>query len=246
MPSDKFRAKTAVRRSAGTPWLRRSARPTAHRLADHPSHVYFHTDNPMLVNAFIALNYLSLHRKKCLKLLHFYGGNIDFLCHPRETPVQSVRFLRGSMQLPLYRRRPRSTWRDPPSLIRGGLVTVGLITVPAPCGGKACRRNLPAPLIGHKQGQPGGTTACTPWPTNRGAGYVALVGSQRKVAAMRQMLGAGGVNAGALARVRAPAGPNIGAVAPEEIALSIVVGIVEVRRRGQAVRRPLHTGRSKA
>jgi xanthine/CO dehydrogenase XdhC/CoxF family maturation factor len=62
----------------------------------------------------------------------------------------------------------------------------------------------------------------------------------------RQVLAAGGVNAGALARVQTPAGPNIGAVAPEEIALSIVVGIVEVRRRGQAVRRPLHTGRSKA
>jgi hypothetical protein len=71
-----------------------------------------------LVNAFIALNYLSLHRKKCPKLLHFYGGNIDFLCHPRETPVQSIRFLRGSVQLPpCVEDAARSTRRDPPGLI---------------------------------------------------------------------------------------------------------------------------------
>jgi len=35
-----------------------------------------------------------------------------------------------------------------------------------------------------------------------------------------------------LAQVRSPAGLNIGAVTPEEIALSILAEIVELRRRG--------------
>jgi xanthine dehydrogenase accessory factor len=74
-------------------------------------------------------------------------------------------------------------------------------------------------------------------------GYVAFVGSQRKAAAVREALAASGANAEALSRVRAPAGLDIGAVTPEEIALSIVAEMVEVRRRGQAVRPPLPMGR---
>ena len=46
-----------------------------------------------LVNAFIALNYLSHDRKKWPKSLQFYGSDIDFSCHPRDAPVQSARFL---------------------------------------------------------------------------------------------------------------------------------------------------------
>ncbi len=65
------------------------------------------------------------------------------------------------------------------------------------------------------------------------AGYVAFVGSRRKAAALRESLAAAGVDPERLARVRAPAGLNIGAVTPEEIALSIVTEMVAVRRRGQ-------------
>jgi xanthine dehydrogenase accessory factor len=71
------------------------------------------------------------------------------------------------------------------------------------------------------------------------SGYVAFVGSHRKAAAVRDALAAGGVDAERLARVRAPAGLDIGAVTPEEIALSIVAEMVEVRRRGQTVRAAL-------
>jgi xanthine dehydrogenase accessory factor len=67
-------------------------------------------------------------------------------------------------------------------------------------------------------------------------GYVAFVGSHRKAAALRAELAAHGVAAERLARVRAPAGLDIGAVTPEEIALSIVAEIVQTRRRGQAVK----------
>jgi xanthine dehydrogenase accessory factor len=67
------------------------------------------------------------------------------------------------------------------------------------------------------------------------AGYVAFVGSHRKAASLREALAADGAEPASLARVRAPAGLDIGAVTPEEIALSIVAEMVEVRRRGQKV-----------
>ncbi len=66
-------------------------------------------------------------------------------------------------------------------------------------------------------------------------GYVAFVGAHRKAAALRAELSALGVDPERLARVRAPAGLDLGAVTPEEIALSIVAEIVQTRRRGQSV-----------
>jgi len=65
-------------------------------------------------------------------------------------------------------------------------------------------------------------------------GYVSFVGSRRKAAALREVLARAGVDTERLERLRAPAGLNLGAVTPEEIALSIVAEIIEVRRRGQA------------
>jgi xanthine dehydrogenase accessory factor len=61
--------------------------------------------------------------------------------------------------------------------------------------------------------------------------YVAFVGSRAKAAALRAKLGADGVPPEALDRLKAPAGLDIGAITPEEIALSIVAEIVELRRR---------------
>ncbi len=67
------------------------------------------------------------------------------------------------------------------------------------------------------------------------AAYVAFVGSRRKMAALRENLGAGGVAAAALDRVKAPAGLDLGAITPEEIAMSILAEITIERRRGQRV-----------
>ena len=64
-----------------------------------------------------------------------------------------------------------------------------------------------------------------------GAGYVAMVGSRRKVAALKSQLAADGVAAEALARLYGPAGLAIGAIGPDEIALSILAEIVQTRRR---------------
>ena len=62
------------------------------------------------------------------------------------------------------------------------------------------------------------------------ARHVAFVGSRRKFAALSERLAAEGVDAAA---VKAPAGLDIGAVTPEEIALSILAELIAVRRAGQ-------------
>jgi xanthine dehydrogenase accessory factor len=65
------------------------------------------------------------------------------------------------------------------------------------------------------------------------ARHVAFVGSHRKAAALRASLATKWVDAERLADLHSPAGLDIGAVTPEEIALSILAEIVELRRRGQ-------------
>lgn len=64
-------------------------------------------------------------------------------------------------------------------------------------------------------------------------GHVAFVGSRRKAEALRQAMADQGIAPARLDRLRAPAGLDIGAVTPEEIALSIVAEIVQARRAGQ-------------
>lgn len=65
------------------------------------------------------------------------------------------------------------------------------------------------------------------------AEYRAFVGSRRKMAALHDKLIAGGVDASALDRVKAPAGLDLGAITPEEIAMSILAEITVQRRSGQ-------------
>jgi xanthine dehydrogenase accessory factor len=65
------------------------------------------------------------------------------------------------------------------------------------------------------------------------AAYHAFVGSRRKMTALRDKLLAEGLDAAALHRVKAPAGLDLGAITPEEIALSILAEITVERRRGQ-------------
>jgi xanthine dehydrogenase accessory factor len=69
--------------------------------------------------------------------------------------------------------------------------------------------------------------------------YHAFVGSRRKMAALREKLIAAGIDAAALDRIKAPAGLDLGAITPEEIAMSILAEITVERRRGQ--RNPEHS-----
>lgn len=74
------------------------------------------------------------------------------------------------------------------------------------------------------------------------ADYVAFVGSRAKTAALRDTITATGVPPEDFARLHAPAGLDLGAITPEEIALSILAEMVRHRRRGQ--RAPGGAGRS--
>ena len=64
--------------------------------------------------------------------------------------------------------------------------------------------------------------------------YVAFVGSRKKAETLKGRLAAAGVSAAAIAKLKAPAGLDLGAITPEEIALSILAEIVAARRRSDA------------
>lgn len=64
--------------------------------------------------------------------------------------------------------------------------------------------------------------------------YAAMVGSKRKALLTRQRCEAKGIAPERIAELRSPAGLDIGAETPEEIALSIVAEMVAVRRREAA------------
>ena len=63
--------------------------------------------------------------------------------------------------------------------------------------------------------------------------YRGFVGSRRKMASLRGKLLAQGIEAARLDEVKAPAGLDLGAITPEEIALSIIAEITGLRRQGQ-------------
>ncbi len=62
------------------------------------------------------------------------------------------------------------------------------------------------------------------------AAYVALVASRKRGEGVAQALREAGVEEGSLARLKFPAGLDLGAESPEEIALSILAEIVQLRR----------------
>jgi len=64
------------------------------------------------------------------------------------------------------------------------------------------------------------------------AAYVAFVGSRKKAEALRKSLAERGVAPERLARLKAPAGLDLGAITPDEIAISILAEIIAARRGG--------------
>jgi xanthine dehydrogenase accessory factor len=71
------------------------------------------------------------------------------------------------------------------------------------------------------------------WALNTEAAYVALVASPKRARAVLDYLRESGMAEERLARLKFPAGLDIGAVTPEEIALSILAETVQLRRRPQ-------------
>jgi xanthine dehydrogenase accessory factor len=75
----------------------------------------------------------------------------------------------------------------------------------------------------------------------RGARYVGMIGSKRRVATVLRHMAEQGVPIDELERVYTPIGFDLGAETPEEIAVSIVAELIAVRRGGSG--RPMHEGR---
>lgn len=61
--------------------------------------------------------------------------------------------------------------------------------------------------------------------------YLGLIGSRRKAERFRQRLAAAGHAPGAIERLRSPMGVSIGALSPQEIAVSVVAELIATRRK---------------
>ncbi|MBI1289757.1 xanthine dehydrogenase [bacterium] len=66
------------------------------------------------------------------------------------------------------------------------------------------------------------------------AAHIAMIGSRAKWANLRANLAAGGATEAQLARVKSPAGIDIGSITPEEIAISVAAELVQQRARHRA------------
>ena len=77
------------------------------------------------------------------------------------------------------------------------------------------------------------------------AGYVSLVASRKRAGAILETLSQRGVPAEPLGRLKAPAGLDIGAVTPEEIAVSILAEIIQIAGRQDPGRRACGCDRSR-
>lgn len=67
------------------------------------------------------------------------------------------------------------------------------------------------------------------------ADYVGLIASPKKSARLKEMLGKRGHDAQAIDKIDAPAGLYIGAIQPEEVAISVLAELVQRRRMGEDV-----------
>ena len=77
----------------------------------------------------------------------------------------------------------------------------------------------------------------------RPAAYIGMIASRRKAATVLTALAASGVSSDLVGRVHTPIGLPIGAMTVNEIAMSIVAELIQVRRQTvpKLVEGPLHT-----
>lgn len=82
------------------------------------------------------------------------------------------------------------------------------------------------------------------WAITTGARYIGMIGSQRKVISIFKHLAGEGTPAHLLEQVHAPIGLDIGAMTPEEIAVSVVAELIAVRRDHRAEAKHLKSGKA--
>jgi xanthine dehydrogenase accessory factor len=70
------------------------------------------------------------------------------------------------------------------------------------------------------------------WALNKEVRYIGMIGSRKKIQTVYRNLKEKGFTPDQLQRVHAPIGLNIGALTPEEIAVSIVAQMIKIRREG--------------
>jgi xanthine dehydrogenase accessory factor len=68
------------------------------------------------------------------------------------------------------------------------------------------------------------------WAVETNAKYIAMIGSKRKVIGVIKQLEKEGIQRAAFERIFAPMGLEIGAISPEEIAVSVVAEMIAIRR----------------
>jgi xanthine dehydrogenase accessory factor len=73
------------------------------------------------------------------------------------------------------------------------------------------------------------------WAVRTNARYIGMIGSKRKVISVYRALEREGYSPAEFERVHAPVGLDIGALSPEEIAVSISAELIAVRRNAQSV-----------
>ncbi len=73
------------------------------------------------------------------------------------------------------------------------------------------------------------------WTVGTAARYIGMIGSKRKVIAVYKALEKEGIALHTFERIHAPVGLDIGALTPEEIAVSIVAELIAVRRNAPGV-----------
>jgi xanthine dehydrogenase accessory factor len=76
---------------------------------------------------------------------------------------------------------------------------------------------------------------CLRWAVQTQARYIGMIGSKRKTIAIFKELTAEGIPGKLFEKVHAPVGLDIGAVTPEEIAVSITAELISVRRQCERV-----------
>ncbi len=142
-------------------------------------------------------------------------GSIDIFIEPCLPRPQLVIFGSSPVARALQELGPRFDW------------DVTCLNADDPLGPIAAGR-LHAVVVA-TQGQ--GDLAALKTALNSDTDYLAFVGSRRKYAALSTRLAEADISASRIAAVHAPAGLDIGAVTPEEIALSILAELTQVRRR---------------
>ncbi|MEM8697666.1 MAG: XdhC family protein [Pseudomonadota bacterium] len=99
----------------------------------------------------------------------------------------------------------------------------------APDEGLACQPGPRDAVILACQGQ--GDMAALRLALATRAGHISMIASRRKAASLNARLAGEGVPARDLARVKSPAGLDVGAIDPHEIAISVLAEIVRWRRQ---------------